>query len=305
MLHALATPVNAHTAALWGALKVCHVDNDTYCRCPRQDELLTRSASRWGLSMWIFILKTHGGAGAGGQNGHSNHNHALFIERAHAAPRGESAVERETADLTPTNTFTQAAPRSNITCSHRMTNAVLTATIRAGICHLDHRPYPGESSGGGAAGVCGPPWLLQRPAPRQPQTPPLSRSDLQVDGTGHPHDSGDRVRQSHLAQVVLQPRNGARNGPRPGHTAAAAAQPAPTLILCSAAAAARLLAARTTSTHHEAPAAALRMPTAPRARSKRSTASTTSVKGKPAEKHQPDGATPASIRAQVSGPPRR
>jgi hypothetical protein len=29
------------------------------------------------------------------------------------------------------------------------------------------------------------------------------------------------------------------------------------------------------------------------------------VKGKPAEKHQPDGATPASIRAQVSGPPRR
>ena len=106
MLHALATPVNAHTAALWGALKVCHVDNDTYCRCPRQDELLTRSASRWGLSMWILILKTHGGAGAGGQNGHSNHNHALFIERAHAAPRGESAVERETADLTPTNTFT-------------------------------------------------------------------------------------------------------------------------------------------------------------------------------------------------------
>ena len=99
MLHALATPVNAHTAALWGALKVCHVDNDTYCRCPRQDELLTRSASRWGLSMWILILKTHGGAGAGGQNRHSNHNGALFIERAHGAPRGESAVERETADL--------------------------------------------------------------------------------------------------------------------------------------------------------------------------------------------------------------
>ena len=70
--------------------------------------------------MWILILKTHGGAGAGGQNGHSNHNHALFIERAHAAPRGESAVERETADLTPTNTFTQAAPHSNITCSHRI-----------------------------------------------------------------------------------------------------------------------------------------------------------------------------------------
>ena len=155
MLHALATPVNAHTAAPWGALKVCHVDNDTYCRCPRQDELLTRSASRWGLSMWILILKTPGGAGAGGQNGHSNHNHALFIERAHAAPRGESAVERETADVKPTNTSTQAAPRSNITCSHRMTNAVLTATIRAGICHLDHRPYPGESSGGGAAGSAG------------------------------------------------------------------------------------------------------------------------------------------------------
>ena len=56
--------------------------------------------------MWILILKTHGGAGAGGQNGHSNHNHALFIERAHAAPRGESAVERETADLKPTNTST-------------------------------------------------------------------------------------------------------------------------------------------------------------------------------------------------------
>ena len=47
--------------------------------------------------MWIFILKTHGGAGAGGQNRHSNHNGALFIERAHAAPRGESVVERETA----------------------------------------------------------------------------------------------------------------------------------------------------------------------------------------------------------------
>ena len=182
---------------------------------------------------------------------------------------------------------------------------MLTATIRAGFCHLDHRPYPGESAGGGAAGVCGLPRLLQRPAPRQPQTPPLSRSDLEVDGTGHPHDSGDRVWQSHLAQVVLQPRNGARNGPRPGHTAATVAQPAPTLILCSAAAAARLLAARTTSTHHEAPAATLRMPTAPRARSKRSTVSTTSVKGKRAEKHQPDGATPASIRAQVSGPPRR
>jgi len=255
--------------------------------------------------MWILILKTHGGAGAGGQNRHSNHNGALFIERAHVAPRGESAVERETADLKPTNTSTQAAPRSNITCSHPAANTVLTATIRAGFCHLDHRPYPGESAGGGAAGVCGLPRLLQRPAPRQPQTPPLSRSDLEVDGTGHPHDSGDRVWQSHLAQVVLQPRNGARNGPRPGHTAAAVAQPAPTLILCSAAAAARLLAARTTSTHHEAPAAALRMPTAPRARSKRSTASTTSVKGKPAEKHQPDGATPASIRAQVSGPPRR
>ena len=40
MLHTLAPPVNAHTAALWGALKVCHVDNDTYCRCPRQDELI-------------------------------------------------------------------------------------------------------------------------------------------------------------------------------------------------------------------------------------------------------------------------
>eukprot|EP01046_Picozoa_sp_COSAG06_P081869 COSAG06_NODE_28968_length_564_cov_3.778495_1_plen_168_part_10 len=168
--------------------------------------------------MWILILKTHGGAGAGGQNRHSNHNGALFIERAHAAPRGESAVERETADLKPTNTSTQAAPRSNITCSHPAANTVLTATIRAGFCHLDHRPYPGESAGGGAAGVCGLPRLLQRPAPRQPQTPPLSRSDLEVDGTGHPHDSGDRVWQSHLAQVVLQPRNGARNGPRPGHT---------------------------------------------------------------------------------------
>eukprot|EP01046_Picozoa_sp_COSAG06_P038005 COSAG06_NODE_4346_length_4350_cov_12.286756_2_plen_171_part_00 len=125
-------------------------------------------------------------------------------------------------DLKPTNTSIQAAPRSNITWSHPAANAVLAATIRAGIRRLDHRPYTGERSGGGAAGVCELPWLLQRPAPRQPQTPPLSRSDLQVDGTGHPHDSGDRVRQSHLAQVVLQPRNGARNGPRPGRTAAAA-----------------------------------------------------------------------------------
>ena len=172
-------------------------------------------------------------------------------------------MERETVDLKSTNTSIQAAPRSNTTWSHPAANAVLAATIRAGIRRLDH-------SSGGAAGVCGLPWLLQRPAPRQPQTPPLSRSDLQVDGTGHPHDSGDRVRQSHLAQVVLQPRNGARNGPRPGRTAAAAAQPAPTLVLCTLTVAVWLLAGRAISIRHKAPAAALRVPATPRACSKRS-----------------------------------
>jgi hypothetical protein len=160
------------------------------------------------------------------------------------------------------------------------------------------------SSGGGAAGVCGPPWLLQRPAPRQPQTPPLSRSDLQVDGTGHPHDSGDRVRQSHLVQVALQPRNGARNGPRRGRTRAAAPQPAPTLVLCTLTVAVRLLAARAISIRHKASATALRVPAAPRACSKRSTACNTLAKGKPTEKHQPDRAVPASTRAQVSRSPR-
>ena len=214
-------------------------------------------------------------------------------------------MERETVDLKSTNISIQAAPRSNTTWSHPAANAVLAATIRAGIHHLDHRPYMGVSSGGGAAGVCGPPWLLQRPTPRQPQTPPLSRSDLQVDGTGHPHDSGDRVRQSHLAQVVLQPRNGARNGPRRGRTAAAAAQPAPTLVLCTLTVAVWLLAGRAISIRHKAPAAALRVPATPCACSKRSAACNTLAKRKPAEKHQPDGAVPASTRAQVSGSPRR
>ena len=213
-------------------------------------------------------------------------------------------MERETVDLKPTNTSIQAAPRSNTTWSHPAANAVLAATIRAGIHHLDHRPYMGVSSGGGAAGVCGPPWLLQRPAPRQPQTPPLSRSDLQVDGTGHPHDSGDRVRQSHLVQVALQPRNGARNGPRRGRTAAAAPQPAPTLVVCTLTVAVRLLAARAISIRHKASATALRVPAAPRACSKRSAACNTLAKGKPTEKHQPDRAVPASTRAQVSRSPR-
>ena len=213
-------------------------------------------------------------------------------------------MERETVDLKSTNTSIQAAPRSNTTWSHPAANAVLAATIRAGIHHLDHRPYMGVSSGGGAAGVCGPPWLLQRPAPRQPQTPPLSRSDLQVDGTGHPHDSGDRVRQSHLVQVALQPRNGARNGPRRGRTAAAAPQPAPTLVLCTLTVAVRLLAARAIGIRHKASATALRVPAAPRACSKRSTACNTLAKGKPTEKHQPDRAVPASTRAQVSRSPR-
>ena len=163
---------------------------------------------------------------------------------------------------------------------------------------------PGEQSSGGAAGVCGLPWLLQRPAPRQPQTPPLSRSDLQVDGMGHPHDSGDRVWQSHLVQVALQPRNGARNGPRRGRTAAAAPQPAPTLVLCTLTVAVRLLAARAISIRHKASATALRVPAAPRACSKRSTACNTLAKGKPTEKHQPDRAVPASTRAQVSRSPR-
>ena len=213
-------------------------------------------------------------------------------------------MERETVDLKSTNISIQAAPSSNATYSHPVANAVLAATIRAGIRRLDHRPYLGSSSGG-AAGVCGLPWLLQRPAPRQPQTPPLSRSDLQIDGMGHPHDSGDRVRQSHLAQVVLQPRNGARNGPRRGRTAAAAAQPAPTLVLCTLTVAVWLLAGRAISIRHKAPAAALRVPATPRACSKRSAACNTLAKRKPAEKHQPDGAVPASTRAQVSGSPRR
>ena len=48
-------------------------------------------------------------------------------------------------DLKPTNTSIQAAPRSNATYSHPVANAVLAATIRAGIRRLDHRPYPGEN----------------------------------------------------------------------------------------------------------------------------------------------------------------
>ena len=48
-------------------------------------------------------------------------------------------------DLKPTNTSIQAAPRSNTTWSHPAANAVLAATIRAGIHHLDHRPYMGVS----------------------------------------------------------------------------------------------------------------------------------------------------------------
>ena len=54
-------------------------------------------------------------------------------------------MERETVDLKPTNTAIQAAPRSNITCSYPAANAVLAATIRAGIRRLDHRPYLGET----------------------------------------------------------------------------------------------------------------------------------------------------------------
>ena len=55
-------------------------------------------------------------------------------------------MERETVDLKPTNTSIQATPPSNTTYSHPVANAVLTATIRAGIRRLDHRPYMGESS---------------------------------------------------------------------------------------------------------------------------------------------------------------
>ena len=53
-------------------------------------------------------------------------------------------MERETVDLKPTNTSIQAAPRSNATYSHPVANAVLAATIRAGIRRLDHRPYLGS-----------------------------------------------------------------------------------------------------------------------------------------------------------------
>ena len=66
---------------------------------------------------------------------------------------GESAVERETVDLKPTNTSIQAAPRSNTTWSHPAANAVLAATIRAGIHHLDHRPYTGEIGRWGSRGL--------------------------------------------------------------------------------------------------------------------------------------------------------
>ena len=212
-------------------------------------------------------------------------------------------MERETVDLKSTNTSIQATPTPP-TVTLWPTPCSQLPSGPASAAWTTGRTW-GAKSSGGAAGVCGLPWLLQRPAPRQPQTPPLSRSDLQVDGMGHPHDSGDRVRQSHLAQVVLQPRNGARNGPRRGRTAAAAAQPAPTLVLCTLTVAVWLLAARAISIRHKAPAAALRVPATPRACSKRSAACNTLAKRKPAEKHQPDGAVPASTRAQVSGSPRR
>ena len=87
-------------------------------------------------------------------------------------------------------------------------------------------------------------------------------------------------------------------------TRAAAPQPAPTLVLCTLTVAVWLLAGRAISIRHKAPAAALRVPATPRACSKRSAACNTLAKGKPAEKHQPDGAVPASTRAQVSGSPR-
>ncbi len=51
-------------------------------------------------------------------------------------------------DLKPTNISIQATPRSNTTYSHPVANAVLAATIRAGIRRLDHRPYLGESQSG-------------------------------------------------------------------------------------------------------------------------------------------------------------
>ena len=72
---------------------------------------------------------------------------ALSSLRAHTGPHGGSAVERETVDLKPTNTSIQATPRSNTIYSHPVANAVLAATIRAGIRRLDHRPYLGESLG--------------------------------------------------------------------------------------------------------------------------------------------------------------
>ena len=62
-------------------------------------------------------------------------------------------MERETVDLKSTNTSIQAAPRSNTTWSHPAANAVLAATIRAGIHHLDHRPYPGEIGRWGSRGL--------------------------------------------------------------------------------------------------------------------------------------------------------
>ena len=67
-------------------------------------------------------------------------------------------------DLKPTNTAIQAAPPSNTTYSHPVANAVLTATIRAGIRRLDHRPYlgslvVGQQGSAGCRGCCRDPHL--------------------------------------------------------------------------------------------------------------------------------------------------
>ena len=58
-------------------------------------------------------------------------------------------MERETVDLKSTNISIQATPRSNATYSHPVANAVLAATIRAGIRRLDHRPYLGSKGSRG------------------------------------------------------------------------------------------------------------------------------------------------------------
>ena len=77
-------------------------------------------------------------------------------------------MERETVDLKPTNTSIQATPPSNTTYSHPVANAVLAATIRAGIRRLDHRPYLGSNLVVGQQGSAGCRGCCRDPHPGSP-----------------------------------------------------------------------------------------------------------------------------------------